>query len=329
MTILLTVSRPNSFTYCYVTAGCTDGNTYVWDTARGDKPIHILRHGEPIDEYRGDREREDVGVKFTAWGTTPDRFYTGSSDGIVKVWNVRSLGKPLIRNLLQAPAPITAGMFCLDKSRLVVGDASGRVFMLSVDEEKKQSMVVTKTPLPGGAVREIQRPPAITPHPDPPAPPYDAEGRPIVPTSGPALAHAYLENLHLERHHDPTVGVVQGPRYAETGLFRREMHFEEDPSQPLYAQWQAMQQEDLKQHKQSPGRKLALTAVKDKRYLEKLGEVHLDNIRLDVSAETLSRLGLLQKERINLEPVDYGLVEVELEESLVVFADPKKEDLIL
>ncbi|KAL1835444.1 hypothetical protein VTJ49DRAFT_6704 [Mycothermus thermophilus] len=237
---------PNSIRSCYITAGCTDGNTYVWDTGRGDKPIHVLAHGEPIDEYRGDREREDVGVKFTAWGTTPDRFYTGSSDGVVKVWNVRCEKNPLVRNLLEAPAPITAGMFCPDKSRLVVGDASGRVFLLSMDEEKPQPVTEMKIPLPGGQFKVLRRPPAVIPHPDPPPPTYDAEGRPIVPETGPARGRAYLQAGMLERHPDPTIGVVQGPRYAETGLFRREMHFNEDPSMPLLARWEALQQEAVK-----------------------------------------------------------------------------------
>jgi len=41
----LILRRPNSRLECYVAAGCTDGNTYVWDTAQGDRPIHILGHG--------------------------------------------------------------------------------------------------------------------------------------------------------------------------------------------------------------------------------------------------------------------------------------------
>ena len=36
---------PNGSVHCYVTASCTDGNTYVWDTAQGDRPIHTLGHG--------------------------------------------------------------------------------------------------------------------------------------------------------------------------------------------------------------------------------------------------------------------------------------------
>jgi WD40 repeat protein len=40
LTIMATSDR-NS----YVTASCTDANTYVWDTAQGDRPLHVLGHG--------------------------------------------------------------------------------------------------------------------------------------------------------------------------------------------------------------------------------------------------------------------------------------------
>ncbi|KAL2129107.1 hypothetical protein VTI74DRAFT_8208 [Chaetomium olivicolor] len=284
---------PNSFSYSYVTAGCTDGNTYVWDTARGDKPIHTLRHGEPIDEYRGDREREDVGVKFTAWGNTPDRFYTGSSDGVVKVWNVRSLERPLVRNLLEAPAPITAGMFCPDKSRLVVGDASGRVFMLSVDEEKEQPTLTMRIPDPGSKTgfKTVQRPPAIIPHADPPPPTHDAQGNPILAETGPSIGRAYLNQGHLERHLNPTIGVVQGPRYAETNLFRREMHFNEDPAQPLLARWEAQQQEARKPAGSRPSvmskKKMQAMVLRPLKEMEGLGEMHERNTKVNLDVERL------------------------------------------
>jgi WD40 repeat protein len=37
--------RPNSQLYAYVTASCTNGVTYVWDSAQDEHPIQILRHG--------------------------------------------------------------------------------------------------------------------------------------------------------------------------------------------------------------------------------------------------------------------------------------------
>ena len=287
----------------------------MWDTARGDNPIHALRHGDPIDEFHGDREREDVGVKFAAWGTTPDRFYTGSTDGVVKVWNVRSLAKPLIRNLLEAQAPITAGMFCPDKSRLVVGDASGRVFMLSINEEKPQPSILTKIPLPGGQVRTIRRPPTITPHPDLPPPSHDAAGYPVLAGTGPAIGRAYLASQQLERHSNPTIGVVQGPRYDETGLFRREMHFNEDATQPLLAGWEAMQQEAQKQFLGTGGRGrgwgLALRPLKEVPTLEVL---HERNRGVDFEVEALSGETLVELQRggVNFEVMmDYLLEEEE------------------
>ncbi len=301
-----------------MTASCTNGATYVWDTTdttRSDRPLHILRHGEPVDEYHGDREREDVGVKFAAWGTAPDRFYTGSSDGVVKVWNIRSLDKrPFVRNLLEAPAPITAGMFCPNKSRLVVGDASGRVFMLSVDEEKEQPMLVTKVPLPGGQFRTIRRPPAIAPHPDLPPPIFDAQGHLIIAGTGQALGHAYLANEHLKQHPNPTIGAVQGPRYVETGLFRREMHFREDPMEPLLARWEAMQQEAWKPPKPpltswARYQRMALGLPRQAKALERL---HLSNREADLDWEALAEDTWLDLQRSGVDfaaMTDYLLEE--------------------
>jgi WD40 repeat protein len=273
----------------------------VWDTARGEKPIHVLRHGSPIDEFRGDREREDVGVKFTAWGTTPDRFYTGSSDGVLKVWNVRSLDRPLVRNLLEAPAAITAGMFCPEKSRLVIGDASGRVYMLSIEEGDKQLQPTTsKDPLPRSCDRPVHRPASIIKHPDPPAPAYDAKGRPIVAETGSALGHTYLESQKLERHPNPTIGVVQGPRYAETGLFCRDLHFNEDPNQPLLASWEAIQQEAVKPLRPylSKRRDQAI-AVRPLQEVEGLQRVHSRNTGVDCEIEALSNGPPYNFERVN------------------------------
>ncbi|KAH6621302.1 hypothetical protein B0J18DRAFT_432123 [Chaetomium sp. MPI-SDFR-AT-0129] len=292
---------PNSFSFCYITAGCTDGNTYVWDTARGDKPIHVLRHGDPIDPYRGNREREDVGVKFTAWGSTPDRFYTGSSDGVLKVWNVRSLSKqPLVRNLFETAASITAGMFNSDKTRLIIGDASGRVFMLSIDEEEEQ---VTPTTIPGPNNKPLtiktKRPKTVINHPDPPNPTHDAQGHPIDPQPGRTISDAYLTAHQLERHPNPMIGAVQGPRYAELNIYCRDLHFNGDPTQPLLATVARQQQEVLKPTRpfatHRPGRNPhgngALRPVKE---VDGLGERHERNRAMDLDVEGLSEESKLE-----------------------------------
>lgn len=41
----LTLPRPTSAEECFVTASCTDRCTYVYDSKRGDQPIHVLQHG--------------------------------------------------------------------------------------------------------------------------------------------------------------------------------------------------------------------------------------------------------------------------------------------
>lgn len=301
---VLTYCRPNHDRYCYVTAGCTDGNTYVWDTARGDQPIHVLRHGESVEPLYGDREREDVGVKFTAWGTTLDRFYTGSSDGLVKVWNIRSIEKPLVRTLMEAPAPISCGMFSPDKTKLVVGDASGRVFMLSVDEEDTIKPTYRTVKLPDGTTRTVKELLSITLHDDPPPPPHDAEGAPLKSIIAVSEGQAYLQSGQLQRHPNPTIGVVQGPRYEETKLFRAEAHLDGDVTKPLLAEWEVKQ----KDAQAFSGRKAQGNCLKPLKIDESLAAMHSRNAAADLNVKDLeleTRMAL-EAEGVELEP-DYDL----------------------
>ncbi|KAK1775559.1 WD40 repeat-like protein [Copromyces sp. CBS 386.78] len=301
---------PISFGSCYITAGCTDGKTYVWDTAQGDKPIHILRHGEPIEELRGDREHEDVGVKFTAWGRTLDRFYTGSSDGVVKVWNVRSRN-PLVRDLLEVPAPVSCGMFSPDKSRLVIGDASGRVFFLSLNEQDEgdhnDRTLFMHMKIPGQKLpKRIRRPQSIIPHPEPEAPTYDAQGRLLDSESGISRGRSYLAKLQLQQLPDRTLGVVQGPNYVETGLFRREAHTDEDPRLPLKASFYGFQQETKRQFSEGVRRYLSpLRPVTEESFLE-AKEAHSTNLPLDFNVELLNEE---TKQALEAEGVDWQLNE--------------------
>jgi WD40 repeat protein len=227
---------PNSGRHAYVTAACTDGNVYVWDTAQGDRPIHVLSHGDPVDEFIGDREREDTGVKFTAWGRTPDRLYTGGSDGVVKVWNVRNTYKPFVRDLLQAPGPISCGAFSGDYARLAIGDATGRVFLLSTTESNELADRVTALP---GMNRRVRIPQPFTPHPDPPAAESDAELNLGIKEYA---ARRFLHTQQLVLHPNPVVGAVQGPAYPSTNLFRHEAHAEDNAANPLRVDFVRLQQ---------------------------------------------------------------------------------------
>ncbi|KAM0418661.1 hypothetical protein ACHAPT_012358 [Fusarium lateritium] len=240
---------PNSIAHAYVTAACTDGKVYVWDTAQGDKPIHTLRHGKPIEEYYGDREKEDTGVKFTAWGSSPDRFYTGSSDGVVKVWNVRKGKKPFVRDILTAPGPIAFGGFSPDSSKLAIGDATGRVFVLSVDErDTPESHFMTLA----GTARQIRRPKPLIPHPEPDPPGADSDDDDDAMSDsdlsdcdiGTYTRRTYLDTSKLSLTNNPVIGAVQGPQYASTGFFRRDAHLNGDPSLPLLADFERQQQDN-------------------------------------------------------------------------------------
>ncbi|CRK20338.1 hypothetical protein BN1723_012114 [Verticillium longisporum] len=231
---------PCSLSCCYITAAATDGNVYVWDTARGDNPIHVLRHGNPIGDDVGNY---DTGVKFTAWGTSQDRFYTGGSDGMVKVWNVRNRKKPLVRDLLQVDAPISSGVFSPNRAKLAIGDASGRVSLLSVDKADDQPAKYIQIPaatqsLVHTTARSIRVPKNFTPHPTPP-PPVGTESE-----SGIDRAWAYVVRGNLQIHKNRCIGAVQGPAYAALGFYRSELHKDGDPNQPLLAATEAKQQEN-------------------------------------------------------------------------------------
>jgi hypothetical protein len=73
-------------------------------------------------------ERTDTGVRFLSWGDNATRLYSGSSDGIVKVWDVtRSKEDTYVKDLITLDSGIMAGAFSHDFSKLVVGEVNGSV----------------------------------------------------------------------------------------------------------------------------------------------------------------------------------------------------------
>jgi WD40 repeat protein len=216
--------RPNSLFYSYITASTTDGKVYVYDTARGDLPIHVLEHGEPTEElnHTGEREKEDVGVLFATWGRTLSRFYTGGSDGVVKVWDLQRPGNPFIRDLVEATGPVSFGAFSPHFDKLAIGDASGRVFLITNNPLDAPPDEFFKAP--DGSLRLKHKHRLLIHHEEPPRPTDD---------SGPHIARRYLETGQLVKESDPTLGVFQGPKYQETGLFNIDSHWERDILKPL------------------------------------------------------------------------------------------------
>ncbi|KAF4974739.1 hypothetical protein FZEAL_8409 [Fusarium zealandicum] len=285
---------PNSVGHAYVTAACTNGRVYVWDTAQGDKPIHTLRHGKPIEEYYGDREKEDTGVKFTAWGSSLDRFYTGSSDGVIKVWNIRKRKKPFVRDILTAPGPIAFGGFSPDNAKLAIGDATGRVFVLSVDERDMLEAHFKALP---GMTRQVRRPQPLIPHPEPDPPGIhradsdsgtdsDSDSELSEADISVYTRRTYLKTNKLALTHNPVIGAVQGPMYASTGYFRRDAHLHDDPSLPLLADFERHQQESLAAslgRRRRSVRRVRVPGPPD----ERLESIHAENQSRDLDLERL------------------------------------------
>ncbi|KAJ8071092.1 hypothetical protein OCU04_001435 [Sclerotinia nivalis] len=247
---------PNSLLQCYVTASCTDGNTYVWDTgAIGDEAIHVLPHGESLDNPYHDLPRElaDTGVKFAAWGKTSDRFYTGASDGKVKAWDIqRPRGKALVREMLAASGGIGAGAFSSDFSKLIIGDATGKVHLLTrseddpeledsgLEESENSSGVQPRKQNRGGP--HLRGPRLIKHHPEP-APPDDRNIQDS--DTGVEISNHFVLKNYITINPDPAIGAVQGPNYHEFGLYRFDAHIDQDGTKALIPYFQARQQHEI------------------------------------------------------------------------------------
>lgn len=76
------------------------------------------------------RDLQDTGVAFASWYRDSDYFVTGSSDGVVKVWNPRR-GDPFCYDLASLDGPVMSGSFSPDDSKLMIGLATGTATMLS------------------------------------------------------------------------------------------------------------------------------------------------------------------------------------------------------
>lgn len=194
--------------------------------------------GQPIP-----REIYDEGVKFAAWGRG-DQFYTGSSDGKVKAWNIQaSPGKAFVRNVLEVPTSITSGTFSGDYSKLLIGDASGKVHLLSdsrITTSDENLVSPTRASLSKSSLlpTNIRRPKDINHHPEPAPPDSCRIFNDVLQNLDDEHAKTgsfqrFLETGILEKHPNPWVGIVKGPRYSESGYFNIPAHEESDISKPL------------------------------------------------------------------------------------------------
>ncbi|KAF2462355.1 hypothetical protein BDY21DRAFT_331179 [Lineolata rhizophorae] len=133
----------NDIVFCpfdnnFISAGCTDGNTYVWDVRNHHHILHVLPHGDPVMQLDVNQPRDlvDTGIRFCSWGENRSRFYTGSSDGIVKSWDVyRAPEDACVQDVTQLNSGVMCGSFSPDFSSLLLGEVNGTVTVLDVGKE--------------------------------------------------------------------------------------------------------------------------------------------------------------------------------------------------
>jgi DNA-directed RNA polymerase subunit RPC12/RpoP len=103
-----------------------------------DDPLRTLSHGCSLMPLQDDipHERTDTGVRFLSWGDNATRLYSGSSDGVVKVWDVtRSKEDTFIKDLITFDSGVMAGAFSPDYSSLIIGEVNGSVNVLDVGRD--------------------------------------------------------------------------------------------------------------------------------------------------------------------------------------------------
>jgi hypothetical protein len=139
---------------------------------------------------------------------------------------------------------ITAGTFSRDFSKLLIGDATGKVHLLGFDDSDLDEETPDTCSKAGP-----KRPKVIRPHPEPPPPKYsEAEAVPEDrEKTGQELGVEFIREGRLRLHPDPGIGAVQGLNYAETNYFRLEAHEDNDASKPLLPEFQAVQRYETSQ----------------------------------------------------------------------------------
>jgi len=182
-----------------VTAGCTDGVSYVWDLRNPDHILHEFAHGAALmelDEMQA-RETVDTGVRFLSWGQTARHLFTGSSDGVVSSWNPYLAKEDAhVEEIARLKSGVMTGAFSPDFTDLLLGEVNGSISVLSVGSETSE-----KFDLECADHRTIM-------------------GKSVAPGSGIAVANELVETRQIELRPFgdlPIRQAVQGPCYSYTG----------------------------------------------------------------------------------------------------------------
>jgi hypothetical protein len=267
-------------------------------------------------------EDEDSGVKFACWGQSSDRFYTGSSDGHVIAWDIKApAGKSFVRTVLKAAGGIYAGAFSKDFSKLIIGDDTGTVHLLAMDDSdlsdealpiRKNSAEVLGASASNGLLpTNIKRPKLVIPHPEPPCP-YDPDIMQDVEETTIEISNHYLQEGQLRGYPNSDFpnackAVFQGPNYHETLLYRFDAHEEEDASKPLLPQFLKKQQFLLAEQDRKSRNKAEQILKQDRKIhrptVSSDLQAHQKNIDLDLDFAklSLSTQEELKRDRVELE----------------------------
>lgn len=159
-------------------------------------------------------------MKFAAWGKTADRFYTGSSDGVLKCWNIRApQDAVLVRDVATLSGGISAGVFSPNFEKLLIGDSTGKVHLFSLDDME-----------PGDRRPPVMRK-ALIPHTEPsPSLSQNQDVEPDSERTAAEIAREFIAKGQILIHKDEYIGAIQGPDYASTNLFAPADHKHNDPT---------------------------------------------------------------------------------------------------
>jgi WD40 repeat protein len=214
-----------------ISASCTNGVTYVWDHRKIDQILCKLTHGNPLypTGQIETRELHDTGVRLALWGARSECFYTGSSDGVIKQWDVkRAPEDTLVCDVESFGAEIMSGKFSPDFSNLVVGDALGGIHILSASLNN--------------SAEEDSMPIDINYEPDFLCPVNSTQLAEVNLSARPAAAAALDLVRNGEITIDPVFGPGKGPNYK--GPYAAWAHEDSDIHKGLIPEIKALQLDD-------------------------------------------------------------------------------------
>jgi hypothetical protein len=239
---------------------------------------------------------------------------------------------------LSVSGGISTGAFSRNFSKLLIGDATGKVHLLelnnnddSSDAESETtnapflasailgrgSKVLVSHPEPHCAPFRVKKPKVIIPHPEPPPPAdFGLKAEDEEEETAQDIAQSYISEGKLAMHGG--IGAVQSHNYAKTGLFRKEAHEDNDPTLPLLPHYQAKQQYEI----QRQDDRLKLPCLPQITSSDQ--SLHERNLSVDLDFAQLSLSEELKRDGVDLDFEPAKNFEYELLPSFSIFKMPKK-----